>query len=275
MLFEQAFMALPEFLTGTPFQRYQFEGTVVTAFSMAVLQELNSRNVANPISLLRAEVEYPVDESRRADLHIDLHGLNVMSAPLQSYGYYENNWLEAKFCRLGGNGMPVVSPLTSTFLLLKDLIRLCSLVPDSLVPGEKSHCGRYLLHAYQNSPERYLVYSRNQHGKRAERTWINKVLTAGQQELVVADLELETTSTFASYVGRKAGLIKLRAGLCNLVHRPNPTSDAAYYIVLTRIEDFTITVGRRWFRRERGVVTESANGFGLLLPRLVNHLLAG
>ena len=61
-------MALPEFLTGTPFQRYQFEGTVVTAFAMAVLQELNSRNVQNPISLLRSEVEYPVDRAKRADL---------------------------------------------------------------------------------------------------------------------------------------------------------------------------------------------------------------
>ncbi|NMT03595.1 hypothetical protein HKB22_01435, partial [Vibrio parahaemolyticus] len=86
MIFEQAFMALPEFLTGTPFKRYQFEGTVVTAFSMAVLQELNARNVPNPVSLLRSEVAYPIDIAKRADLHIDLTNLNIFNEELESYG---------------------------------------------------------------------------------------------------------------------------------------------------------------------------------------------
>ena len=275
MIFEQAFMALPEFLTGTPFQRYQFEGTVVTAFAMAVLQELNSRNVPNPVSLLRSEVEYPVDPAKRADLHIDLRSLGLINDSLKSYGYFENNWLEAKFCRLGATGTPIVSPLTSTFLLLKDLIRLCALVPDSLLPGNPSDCGRYLLHAYQSTPNQYFVFNRNQHSRRTERAWINKLLKSGGQEIQIVDLSQERTKTFKKEVGNTGGLIKVEASLTNLVHSSSQSTDDVYHIVLTRIDDFKISVGRRWFKREGGVMSESMNGFGLLMPRLVNHILTG
>lgn len=62
-------MAMPEFLTGTPFSTYQFEATIANAFTLAMLQELNARNVQNPISLLRSEVSYP-GTSKHADIHI-------------------------------------------------------------------------------------------------------------------------------------------------------------------------------------------------------------
>jgi hypothetical protein len=273
VLFEQAFMALPEFLTGTPFQRYQFEGTVVTAFAMAVLQELNSRNVQNPISLLRSEVEYPVDPAKRADLHIDLRALDLISDALRSYGYFENNWLEAKYCRLGPSGSPVITPLTSTFLLLKDLIRLCGLVPDTSTAGGYSVAGRYLLHAYQCEPSRYFVATRNQHGRRIERAWITSLLSSGSHVVRIDDLNQESTASFKRNVGRKAGLIRIEASLTNLAHETRDNSNDVYYIVLTRIDDFKISVGRRWVRRENGVMCESNNGYLGLMPRLINHIL--
>ena len=273
MLFEQAFMALPEFLTGTPFQRYQFEGTVVTAFAMAVLQELNSRNVQNPISLLRSEVEYPVDRAKRADLHIDLQALDLINDALRSYGYFENNWLEAKYCRLSASGTPVIAPLSSTFLLLKDLIRLCGLVPDTTTAGAYSGSGRYLLHAYQCESGLYLVPTRNQHGRRVGRAWINSLLTSGKQKIRVDDLHQENTASFKSNVGRKAGLIKIEASLTNLAHETVSNTDGVYYIVLTRIDDFKIFIGRRWVMRENGIMSESHNGFLALMPRIVNHIL--
>jgi hypothetical protein len=273
MLFEQAFMALPEFLTGTPFKRYQFEGTVVTAFAMAVLQELNSRNVQNPISLLRSEVEYPVDRAKRADLHIDLQALGLTNDALRSYGYFDNNWLEAKYCRLGPSGSPVTPPLASTFLLLKDLIRLCCLVPDTITDGVHSASGRYLLHAYQREPGLYLVRARNQHGRRVQRGWIDSLLRSGKQEVRVEDLNMESTACFKSNVGRNAKLIKIEASLTNLAHMTRNDTDEVYYIVLTRIDDFKISSGRRWVKRENGVMHESHNGLLELMPKIVSHIL--
>ncbi|HAS6043650.1 TPA: hypothetical protein I7115_09125 [Vibrio vulnificus] len=274
MIFEQAFMALPEFLTGTPFKRYQFEGTIVTAYSMAVLQELNSRNVPNPISLLRSEVNYPVDERKRADLHIDLGKLGLFNEELQSYGFYENNWLEAKFCRLGNAGKPVTSPLDSTFLLLKDLIRLCSLVPDNQLENDPSNSGRYLLHAYQGDPTQYFVFKRNQNKARSERTWISQLLESGSKVIEVNDLRSEKTASFTKKVGRKAGMIKLKVNVTNFVHTPKPYTDDVYHIVLTRIDDFEVKVGKRTFGRNQGKIIESTSGFNFLGPKIVNHLLS-
>ncbi|MDT0617358.1 hypothetical protein RM531_02625 [Salinisphaera sp. P385] len=273
MIFEQAFMALPEFLSGTPFERYQFEGTIVTAFSMAVLQELNSRHIQNPVSLLRAEVNYPIDERKRADLHIDLRRLQLFNDELRSYGFYENNWLEAKFCRLGNSRKPVTIPLASTFLLLKDFIRLCSLVPDNQLQDDPSIGGRYLLHAYQGDPSQYFVFKRNQNKSRASREWISPLLHSGKQVVEINDLNREKTQEFKKCVGKKAGFISLKAGVTNFVHEPREYNDGVYHIVLTRIDDFELFLGRRSFGRKHGKILESGNGYGLHGPKIVNHIL--
>ncbi|WP_426607922.1 hypothetical protein [Pantoea anthophila] len=273
MIFEQAFMSLPEFLTGTPFKRYQFEGTIVTAFSMAVLQELNSRNVPNPVSLLRAEVNYPVDEKKRADLHIDLRKLDIFNDDLQSYGFYENNWLEAKFCRLSKAGQPVTTVLASTFLILKDLIRLCSLVPDNQLQDDESISGRYLLHAYQGDPSQYFIYGRNQSKSRTQREWIKPLMESGRQNININDLNFETTQTFKKCVGKKAHRISLQATLTNFVHTPRQYNEGVYHIVLTRIEDFQLFVGKRSFGRKNGKIFESGSGYGLLGPKIISRML--
>lgn len=273
MIFEQAFMSLPEFLTGTPFKRYQFEGTIVTAFSMAVLQELNSRNVPNPVSLLRAEVNYPIDDRKRADLHIDLRKLDIFNDDLQLYGFYENNWLEAKFCRLSKSGIPVTTTLASTFLILKDFIRLCSLVPDNQLQNDDSISGRYLLHAYQGDPSQYFVYNRNQSKSRTEREWIKPLIEPGRQTIKINDLNFETTQTFKKCVGKKASRISVEATVTNFVHRPREYNEGVYHIVLTRIEDFQLFLGKRSFGRKHGKIFESGSGYGLLGPKIISRIL--
>lgn len=259
MLIEQAFMALPELLTGAPFKKYKNEGTVVTAFSMAVLQELNSRNVLNPVASLREEVNYPVAPNWRADLHLDLDALKIFTPDLSLYGYYQNNWLEAKFCRLGETGSPTVTNIKSTFLLLKDAIRLCALPPDSLA-ASMSESGRYLLHAYQGDPDQYFTYKRNGKGSRSERKWIEPLLTPGKQEIRTFELGREKNSTFSEVVGECAHYIRLSATLTNICHIPSSYGEGVYYIVLTRIDDFRVGIGSRWFSRKGGVMNESHNG---------------
>ena len=252
-------MAMPEFLTGTPFSAYQFEATISNAFTLAMLQELNSRNVQNPIALLRSEVSYP-GTSKHADIHIGLKPLNIFNKDFASYGYYEDNWLEAKFCRLSTAGTPNIPALTSTYLLLKDLLRLCMLVPDA-PPNTDSSSGRYLLHAYQDNPSQYLVYKRNSGGSRTERAWLTPLLEAGDHRIVVNDLAKEKTKSFDTNVGKKAALYQLEAHITNLVHKPRTASPNVYYIVLTRINDFTVSKGNLRYGRSNGQTTGNLKFF--------------
>ena len=136
MLIEQAFHSLPEILLGRPYKQHDYEGGLVSAFSMALLQEFNGRSVPNPIASLRAEERY---SSRRligsngkprylrADLHVDLESVKVSSASLSSYGWRHSNWIEAKFFRRPRNG--TVPKTTNAGLLFADLLRLVTLVP--------------------------------------------------------------------------------------------------------------------------------------------------
>lgn len=273
MLIEQAFMALPEFLTGAPFKKYRNEGTVVTAFSMAILQELNSRNVLNPVAALREEVNYPVAPNWRADLHLDLEALKVFTRELSSYGYYQNNWLEAKFCRLGETGRPTVTNIKSTFLLLKDVIRLCCLPPDSLARS-KSESGRYLLHAYQSDPTQYFTYDRNGKGGRSKREWIEPLISPGKQLIKTFDLGKEKIATFAEVVGESAHYIRLSASFTNICHIPSIYGDGVYYIVLTRVDDFRVRIGSHWFARKNGIISESHDGAMYKVQMAAAKLLA-
>jgi hypothetical protein len=158
MLIEQAFFNLPEILVGSRYPTQDYEGGVVAAFSMAILQELNGRNVNNPISHLIAERIYQIDrmlvgnvakkkdEARfryqvnpfregsgkprylRADLHVSLGGLRTGSAALARYGWRHSNWIEAKFFRDCFNSHSPSKPANGGHLAA-DLIRLMVLPP--------------------------------------------------------------------------------------------------------------------------------------------------
>ncbi|WP_255011816.1 hypothetical protein [Cyanobium sp. Cruz-8D1] len=273
MLIEQAFMALPEFLTGAPFKKYQNEGTVVTAFSMAVLQELNSRNVPNPVAALREEVNYPFARKWRADLHLDLAAMKIFTPELSSYGYYQNNWLEAKYSRLNQEGKPSISGLVTTLLLLKDIVRICALPPDSS-PGKESTSGRYLLHAYQGDPFQYFSLRRNSGKKRDEREWITSLLVQGASSIRSLDIHCEKSKTFESHVGKHTRLIRMSADVTNIAHSPRDPSADAYYIVLTRVDNFSIRVGSRCLGRRQGVIFGSHPDSARLVPAAIAQLLA-
>lgn len=58
MIVEQAFIALPELLLGNYYAIQEYEAGIVGSLSMAILQELNGRNVSHPIQHLQAERRY-------------------------------------------------------------------------------------------------------------------------------------------------------------------------------------------------------------------------
>lgn len=262
LLFEQAFMALPEFLTGLPYSELHYEGSLLSAFSMSILQELNGRNVNNPISCLRSEVKYPSFIGKRADMHLDLQGMNIFTEDLFNYGVYRHNWLEGKFFRNNNDGNITVDKTTSTILLLNDIIRLLALVPDgSLKEGEitedsRSDSGRYLLHAYQENAEKHIALRRNGRGEEPsfERTWIKNIRKPGTHEInIICDKEV---TKFDEMIGNQLRYLRLSAKVTNLVYESLKKTERSYDCYLTRIDDFEIQLNGHWFKRKNGKFSE-------------------
>ncbi len=77
MIIEQAFVALPELLLGNYYAVQEYEAGIVGVLRMAILQELNGRNVSHPIQHLQAERRYDSGAPRRVDLYVDIEGLMV------------------------------------------------------------------------------------------------------------------------------------------------------------------------------------------------------
>ncbi len=104
MIFEQSFFNLPEILVGARFLEQAYETGITGAFAMAVLQELNGRNVNNPLAHIQLEHSYQVPDgsakrSIRADMFLRTQNIGVSNKNLDSYGWRHSNFLEAKFIR--------------------------------------------------------------------------------------------------------------------------------------------------------------------------------
>ncbi|MDD2769197.1 MAG: hypothetical protein PHT19_10715 [Methylococcus sp.] len=272
MLYEQAFVSLPEFLTGLPYQNFDYERTLLSAFSMAVLQELNGRNINNPISCLRSEVEYPAAPGKRADLRLDLGAMKIMTPALSQYGIFQDNWLEAKYFKLNDNGRPTVDKLKVTLLLLKDIIRLVTLLPETI--GQPSQCGRYLLHAYQGLPKEHIAEKKNtQNGKSGfTRSWVKSIRTTGRQQIGNVHAQQEV-GQFDIVIGANLRQLQLEFEATTFAYEPRTDDSTVYWCYLTRIDDFKVTLGQYWLQRKGDQLTESgANAYNTLVESIVAGL---
>ncbi|MGB7622324.1 MAG: hypothetical protein WBN92_08245, partial [Terriglobia bacterium] len=78
MIIENAFLKLPVLLVNRLNRASAFESTVVHLMSVAVLMELNARNIARPFEHVLTENPYPSrgkkGRSMRADLFVNLEG---------------------------------------------------------------------------------------------------------------------------------------------------------------------------------------------------------
>ncbi len=241
MLVEQAFYNLPEIMTGAGYAEQDVEAGVVASMSLALLQELNGRNVDNPISVIQAEKAYTkLAKSHRCDLFLKLHKkLYVGSKDFSEFGFRYFNWIEAKFFRH-------YSRTQNNVKLFADIMRLVVL-PDPLggkngtmvAESGKVRNGRYLLHVYRGDPTNLLSPSRT---KTSKREWIGKLLQPGFQEITDFDLLREPKEYFKP-IGKDAiRNVKMAIWVSNrtIEPRPNPTSgkigDTQYKFVLTRID---------------------------------------
>lgn len=244
MLIEQAFHNLPEILLGAGYARQEyaqgFEASIVGAFSLAILQELNGRNASNPISYFMAEKRYPaLAENVRADLHIDLSRLLSGSEAYSHFGFRFSNWIEAKYFRVTNGNPPNTQNLGA---IAADLVRLIGLVPREEATGGKTRTGRYFLHVYQGDPfeKKHVISTR---ADKTERDWIKKLTTPGVQ--VINDLELSSEKkwkSFFKHIPKSLDTAVVALGITNYVLKPTtePENDL-YTMVLTRIDSAKIT----------------------------------
>jgi hypothetical protein len=234
MLIEQAFHNLPEILVGSGYakQDYQkgFEASIVGAFSLAVLQELNGRNAPNPISFLFAEKRYPdIEPNLRADLFVNLSRLFTGSEDYADFGFRFSNWIEAKYFRKTGGTPPITSNLG---LIVADLLRLIVLVPKE----DHGRAGRYFLHVYKGDPLKMKLI-KVQRDDGTKREWVEKLLAAGDHE--IKDLELskeQAWPSFFKHLGTAFDSATCELAVTNYrIVPPHKTDDPSYTLILTRI----------------------------------------
>lgn len=243
MLIEQAFMALPETLVGSGYAKQEYEASIVSAFSMALLGELNGRNVSNPMACIRAERKFLSDHGNlRADLNVDLSSLATGSKAMSQLGFRFDNWIEAKFFR------GQVASTQNLGQIAADLVRLMGLLP--LEPHAKSNLlphGRYLLHAYLGDPMKFLAPKRKGRDE-PDRRWVAPLLAPGRQRIETLELGDES-KTFYRFLGEKLNACDVRLEVTNLVISPSANvPQPNYTLVLTRIDAGSIAFGGRSFR---------------------------
>src|SRR5689334_18627892 len=142
MILEGAFYKLPEILLSTFKPRHQYEGTLAGHYAMALLVELNSRNIGSPQVRIHLEHPYDVEEKpfHRADVYIDLRGL--FPTTLEPYGTVEHNWVEAKYFVSLARSVKQ-NARKNVALITQDLMRLCLNTPEPRTSTRDS--ARYLL----------------------------------------------------------------------------------------------------------------------------------
>jgi len=252
MILEQALFYLPEILTGNGYPRQRYEGGIVAAFSLALLQSLNGRNISNPISCLQTERPFrgtegwPRGETTkrrylRSDLYLNTEKTEVVSERLLNYGWRSRNWVEAKFFRESTK-----NPQQNTANLLADLLRLLALVPNHMEGNSENrriNTGRFLLHVYESfDPKTYLSINRRTGVENGPRRWLHPLINGGVASCKV--LKLGDCETGGIMKALNTNLKDVSFSFTATSWRIGPVFDAKnvrqYVCILTRIDSFSV-----------------------------------
>jgi len=255
MIAEQALLHLPEILTGSGYPEQHYESGIVSAFSLALLQALNGRNVPNPISCLQTEKPFrgregwprPAPETPRylrADLNVKLNRMKAGSKRLAAYGWRHDNWIESKFFRGG-----VPNKQVNTGTLLADLLRILTLVPsirDKKNPNSEI-TGRFLLHVYEGlDPAFYHQMNKQLGGASEPRKWLAPLITSGRSTCASILLSDYEAGGILGEINPNLG--QLRIEFEATTFRIDPIVDLGekftqYTCILSRIDAFRVSRG--------------------------------
>lgn len=192
MIVEGAFFKLPELLLGHDFPEGQYEATLASHLAMAVLLELNARNIPMPQRRIHVERPYPVEKTgpaARSDLYVDLDGVFPSGPGLSHYGFHAHNWIECKFYAEIGRSQGTTTKVSDVGRLTRDLLRLCLFVKEKVSDVRAN--GRYLVAVFNRRPSEYLAFHRQ--SPDPDRVWLQELLIPGRHQIEIP-LKGETKS---------------------------------------------------------------------------------
>jgi hypothetical protein len=178
-----AFYKLPEILTSDFSSNSYYEAYIANMFSMAVLLELNSNNIDSPLTRIKIEPPYSNSENHHADLLIELLS-PVSNDILRYYGINCHNWIEAKYfaglARKKEGSNTTEPKVKNIALIIKDILRLCFYIEE--LQGEYRENGRFLLLLFNEKPDKYLSFDKND---KSRRVWLDDLFSQGRKTIKI------------------------------------------------------------------------------------------
>jgi hypothetical protein len=238
---ENAFLKLPELLTSGDSPRDIFESTAVHLLAVAMLMELDSRNVSRAFEHVFTEKPYPHTGKDGRPIHADLQVSLEKAIPITqrmlAYGARELNWIEVK-AYLGSIRRNARPPRTANCgRIVRDLIRLC-ILPKELV-GSIRQNGRYMLLIFSDDPSESVALRK--------RKWLSSLLTEHYPDVRI-DLADEPR-TLRQAVGPgfvQSADVKMNLRLRTMMFKPAEETAVApvFWGYLVRIQYFRIATAR-------------------------------
>ncbi|MHC9544607.1 MAG: hypothetical protein AB9903_34250 [Vulcanimicrobiota bacterium] len=251
MLIEGAFFKLLEVLIDNLSPDTQYEGMAVNILSLAILSELNYRNIAKPLTKIQAEKPYELPKSSkkryRSDLFVNVEGL-VMGGVTQTtlsqlYEIKSDNWIECKYFHESKRkrGCPKVA---GSGKIAGDIIRLC------LFPSLSRENGRYLFTLFSASPDQCIAFGRKDSSQKRE--WLKKLYFENEaDEWIELDFKEENQS-FCDEIDKnfhhlrndfKLSIRVTTLKICpKLDQNYKGCPNTLYWLYLFRIDDFKVTL---------------------------------
>lgn len=172
MIIEAALLKLPEILMGYEDTDGLYEANIANLFSMAILTELNARNIDNPLEKIQMEKRYNTDKNIRCDMYLDFTKV-IPKDRLSIYAIYQKNWIEFKYFGGINRNKGTETKSENAGSIVYDIFRLIKYSNKNRLEGIYAMCG------FNNYPEKYLAFSRQDGTKRE---WLYNMFKSGINE---------------------------------------------------------------------------------------------
>ncbi|MGM0214940.1 hypothetical protein [Enterococcus sp. AZ109] len=239
MIIESSFFKTLEALLANADGENLRERSFVNIFSNCILQELNSKNVDNPLHLI--QLEKPFDHyastathRKRCDLYVDFEEF-ILKDELKPYKIYSKNWLEFKYF---GNAERVTgNPTTvkNVGKIINDLIRLGW---NQYKSADKDQ-GYYFSVGFRH--EKFAYLARTSTRKNNDRQWLSTIFLPGIHDITI-NLQNETKEAKKAVEFDNISTFNLRVKTTNYEPIDSVSNDNLFSAYLIQILNFDPTL---------------------------------
>lgn len=178
MIVEAAFWKLLGSLVRDHFPQNHVEDTLRSNLIQGLHQELTALGVGAPSDCTKPEYKYSGLSREQPNWRADIYAKFELGLDgrCERYGFKPENWIETKFFTGIIRGQHNQATTTNAAEIARDLVRLCLLVEE--YPGRIRDKARYLLVVFNESPKKYIAFTRR-NGSERERKWLRSILQPG------------------------------------------------------------------------------------------------